>query len=301
MQRIKPDAFSNIHWDDVRVFLALCRAKTMGEAARALSVNTSTVSRRLVQLEEALDASLFERGRDGLKPTEAAAELMSRAEQMESAFALFANTADALEREVSGLVRITCPPDMADVVVLPMLRGLFDAYPELRVVLDPDESTANLNRREADLAVRVGRPVRGDMVARKLLDVCFVPAVAPAHKARFPRTGSPDDVPWIGWGDRFIETPPARWLDAHVAAEPVLRTDRLTTQIAAVQQGLGVALVPEPSIAHYGLERLAFDGVMTPAVPIYLVAHQLLRSVPRVRVVWDALVAWAVDGPPQTG
>jgi DNA-binding transcriptional LysR family regulator len=290
---MKPDTLSRIHWDDVRVFLALYRARTMGEAARALGVDTSTVSRRLVQLEEALDAALFARGRDGVRPTEAAEELLARAEQVEAAFASFANTADALEREVSGVVRVTCPPDMAAVVVLPVLEGLFEAHPELRVVLDPGESTADLGRREADLAVRVSRPTRGDMITRKLLDVRFLPAASPTYRAGLPEAAAPDDVRWIGWGDGFREAPPARWLDAHVSREPVLRTDRLTTQIEAARQGLGVALVPEPSIAHYGLAPLAFEGVATPSAPVYLVAHELLRGVPRVRVVWDALVAWA--------
>ena len=49
----------------------------MAEAARTLAVNTSTVSRRLVLLEEALDTTLFDRGRDGLRPTAAAHDLLN--------------------------------------------------------------------------------------------------------------------------------------------------------------------------------------------------------------------------------
>src|SRR5262249_53240069 len=56
---------ASMQWDDVRLFLALCRARTVGRAARTLGVDASTVSRRLVTLEETLGASLFDRGRDG--------------------------------------------------------------------------------------------------------------------------------------------------------------------------------------------------------------------------------------------
>ena len=61
-----------MQWDDVRLFLALHRVRTVGAAARALGVDPSTVSRRLVALEEALAATLFDRGREGIAPTEAA-------------------------------------------------------------------------------------------------------------------------------------------------------------------------------------------------------------------------------------
>ena len=49
-------------WDDVKLFLALCRSRTVGAAAQALQVDASTVSRRLATLEEVLATSLFDRG-----------------------------------------------------------------------------------------------------------------------------------------------------------------------------------------------------------------------------------------------
>ena len=60
----------------MRLFLALCRARHQGGAAEALGVDASTVSRRLAAMEEVLSVTLFERGRDGIAPTEAAEELM---------------------------------------------------------------------------------------------------------------------------------------------------------------------------------------------------------------------------------
>ena len=56
-------------WDDIRVFLALWRARSLGQAATRLGVDISTASRRLVALEEQLGARLFERTRQGLAPS----------------------------------------------------------------------------------------------------------------------------------------------------------------------------------------------------------------------------------------
>ena len=105
------------------------------------------------------------------------------------------------------------------------------------------------------------------------------------------------DAPWIGWGERYAGVPAARWLAQHGGGvEPVLLSDRLTTQIAAVRAGLGVALVPSPSLAYYGLVPVAFAEPLreaagaSPVDDLFLVSHSALRDVPRVRVVWDGLV-----------
>src|SRR5512139_1129317 len=97
MQRNR-NAMRSLRWDDVRLFLALCRSRTTAHAARALGVDSSTVSRRLSALETSLSATLFERGRDGIAPTKAAEDLMPVAEEIEHAMARFANAADGLER-----------------------------------------------------------------------------------------------------------------------------------------------------------------------------------------------------------
>lgn len=279
-------------WDDVRLFLVLYRARTMTEAAARLGVNASTASRRLVQLEEALDMALFERGRNGLRPTPAADNLLPTAEIAEQGVHEFASVADSLERDVAGVVRMTCPSDVADVIVLPILQRLFKRHPELRVALDPGEAMVDLNRHEADLALRVVRPTRGDLVVKHLLSVEWQPATSAALAARLRPVRNLSELPWIGWGERLRNTPASRWLEEHACADPVLRTDSLNTHIAAAKAGLGVALVPAPSVEHYRLTALPLPR-STPSVPrddLFLLTHRTLRSVPRIRVVWDAIM-----------
>src|SRR6185369_16099801 len=92
-----------LKWDDVRLFLALCRAQTVSEAGRALGVDSSTVSRRLNTLEQVLSTSLFDRGHEGISATKAAEDLLPVTEEIESVMLRFASAADGLEREVAGL------------------------------------------------------------------------------------------------------------------------------------------------------------------------------------------------------
>jgi DNA-binding transcriptional LysR family regulator len=270
----------------------------VGGAAKSLGVDASTVSRRLVAMEETIAATLFDRGRDGITPTKVAEDLMQVAEEMEQVMMRFTNAAEGLEREVSGVVRITCPPDMAQVVLVPLLRDLLAQHPALRFELDPGETLLDLTRREADLALRTVRPTRGDLVVTKLMTVRWLVAATPElSRALGGRMRNWTDAPWIGWGERLSSLRAARWLTKHVkSAVPIVRSDSLLFQLALVAIGVGVALVPEPSMKHYGLVALKLSAPLRaaaaewPVDEVFLVTHRALRNVPRVHVVWELLV-----------
>jgi DNA-binding transcriptional LysR family regulator len=307
MQRqAQPTANEPLHWDDVRLFLALCRSRTVGEAGRTLRVDSSTVSRRLTALEAALAVTLFDRNHEGIAATKSAEDLLPVAEEMEAAMLRFAQAADGLEREVAGLVRIACPPDVANVVIAPLLRELLALHPALRVEIAPGEAVLDLTRREADLALRTVRPAQGDLLVTRLTSVRWV-LVASAKLAREVGTlRSWGDAPWIGWGPRLSLIGPAKWLETYAKGiDPVVRSDSLMVQIAAVSAGVGVALVPEPSARHYGLvpvklaPSLRADAANWPTDELFLVTLRALREVPRVRALWELLLQRAGGRPPR--
>jgi DNA-binding transcriptional LysR family regulator len=292
-----PGLPANLPWDDVRVFLALYRAPTVGAAARQLGIDASTASRRLALLEDAVQASLFDRGRNGLRPTQAADDLMPIAEETEAVIQRFTTAAEGLERAVSGVVRIACPPDVAEVIVAPVLRALAGRHAGLRFQVEAGEAVLDLTRREADVALRTVRPAGGDLVPVRLRAVSWVIAAARGVAAELGTLRRWSDAPWIGWTERFAGLPPARWLAVHVAGEPILRCDSLAVQVATARAGLGVALVPAPSVAHFELAevrtapRLRAGVAALPVDELFLVTHRALRGVPRVRAVWNELVA----------
>jgi len=300
--RTKKPPTEPLHWEDIRLFLALCRASTLGEAAARLRVDASTASRRLVQLEERLAVTLFDRGRNGIALTKAAEDLLPLAEEIDALTNRFANAADALEREVSGVVRITCSPDVAQVMVAPLLPRLFERYPNLRVALEPSESVLDLTRREADLALRTVRPTRGDLIVKRVATVRWQLVGTPALVRELGTLRAFGDARWVSWGERFAGIPAARWVKARIqGAEPALRSDSLSAQLAAIGAGAGIGLLPEPSAKHYGLVPVKLSAALREAVSewpsddLFLVTHRALREVPRVRAIWDLLEKRAAD------
>jgi DNA-binding transcriptional LysR family regulator len=225
---------------------------------------------------------------------EAAERLMPVAEEIEAAMARFATEAEGLERSISGLVRVACPPDLAEVMIAPLVPELRERHPALRIDIHPGETVLDLTRREADLALRTVRPVRGDLVVTRIGAVRWVVVAAPEVARALGTLRAWSDAPWVGFGERLSSIAPARWLARHApGAEPVVRSDSLTLQIALARRGVGVALVPEPSMAHFGLvpvktgAGLREDAEAWPSDELFLVTHRALRQVPRVRVVWD--------------
>lgn len=292
----KEVATSPLHWDDVRLFLALCRARTLGEAGRVLGVDQSTVSRRLVALEESVAASLFERGRSGIAATAAAEALLPVAEEIEHAMSRFAGAAEALERDVRGIVRVACPPDAAEVLIAPHLPALLARHPGLQIELQSGEEVVDVARRLTDIALRVVRPQSGDLVMRTLAPVDWALAATPALAKKLGTLRSWKGIPWVTFGERFAHIPAARWVREHALEDAVVRSDSLRLQIAVVCSGLGVALIPSKSLAHYGLAPVKVGAKLRrsmsdwPRDDLFLVTHRAIRNVPRVRAVWDFLV-----------
>ena len=281
-------------WDDVQLFLSLVRTRRLAVTGRALSCDTSTVSRRLGKLEALLDVALFDRTREGLVPTAASQRLLAAAEEMERASHVFRRELDGLEREVEGAVKLSVPPGVAESFVTPMLVGLRARHPRLRFEVDANVRQADLTRREADLAIRTIRPTGGPLVRKMLARVRWVPMGLPELAARGPLE-SWSDVPWLGWGFGLEQLHAAKWL-AKRGVEPVLRTNSFVMQVSSMQQGLGVALVPEPYAPVYRLEplrlsrKLQADAGSLPVDELWLATHEALRQVPRVAAVWDFIV-----------
>ncbi|MFO0748320.1 MAG: LysR family transcriptional regulator [Myxococcota bacterium] len=283
-------------WDDVKVFLALWRERSYKAAGARLGVVGSTVGRRLDALEAALGARLFDRTPDGVLPTAAAESLVPHAERFEQAALGLGSAVAGLETAVEGVVRLTAPPGIMDVFVVPRMPTLLARHPGLRLELDGSVGYADLTRREADLALRATRPSSGDLVAVKIASEPDTLFAAPelARKARRWKTLA--GAPVIAWGQDLAHIPSARWLAAAAPeATVVLRTSQIGAQIAAAKAGLGLVVLPHAYGAETGLAAVRLAPALLGALPeaplqhLWLVGHRALREVPRVAAVWSFL------------
>ena len=150
-----------MNWDDIRIFLAVARSGQILGAAKRLSLNHTTVARRLTALETALSTTLLTRRTNGSTLTQAGEEFLLAAERMEAEMLAARAHVGNADIAVSGTVRIGAPDGFGVAFLAARLGALAVRHPELVVQLVPVPRSFSLSRREADIAITVQRPAEG--------------------------------------------------------------------------------------------------------------------------------------------
>lgn len=276
-----------LDWEDVRYFVTLVRHRTLAATARALKVNHATVSRRVDKLEASLGRSLFERGLDGYALTAAGEAVLNEAVTMEEAAAAFSRRLES-GAEISGLVRITAARILADMYVVQRLGGLIAKYPELNIEIVAESRNLSLARHEADLALRLGRPAKGELIARRIAVVSYA---LYASRAYLKRMESGETPVFVGFDEDSETLPEATWAKRALADRRlILRSNSQMSQAAAARGGFGIALLPN-LIAQDMPDLVRVDLLDTPPTrELWLLMRPDVAKIPKVRIVADYLI-----------
>ncbi|NTJ66171.1 LysR family transcriptional regulator [Agrobacterium rhizogenes] len=227
-------------WEDIRIFIALARHGSLSAAARALSVNHATIARRIASLERTLGERLVERRPDGYVLTLAGNRALQAASDMETAAAtLRRGGADESPR---GVVRLSATPGLAQSFLVERLARLAARHSGLDIEVATDVRLVSLERREADIALRLGRPQDGDVVAKRLVNFGFG-FYASSEWCHWLENGVAPV--FVGFDEANAHLPEAIWLARRFPeARTAFRTSNQFAQAAAAKADAGVALLP---------------------------------------------------------
>jgi DNA-binding transcriptional LysR family regulator len=277
-----PNGSLAMDWDDARVFLAVARAGSLRAAGRALGLSQPTVGRRLAAFEAAFGGPpLFDRLPEGLRLNPAGAALIAAAEQLE-------NAALALERRrvagspgLRGTVRVSVGEWAAGFLARSLAGpGAAALPPGITLELVESQQTANLARREADLAVRHHPPESGDLYIAKL--GVFAAAVYCCRDCMRDA--------WVTYTEEQAHYPTARWVQQQLQEKGgavAVRASNMAMQLQAIRAGAGRGILPcfvgDPDPA---LQRLTAP-VPEIAAEYWVIVHRDLRRAACVRAVID--------------
>lgn len=282
-------------WNDTKAFLAVARGGSTLAAAKALGVNQTTAARRIEALEAALGLKLFERGQTGSRLTEAGQDLLLEAEKVERAARGLASRAEAYQRGLTGVIKLTATEVVANTSVTPAIGAFRPLYPDLQINLLITDQMLDIAAGEADLAIRSGieMPV-SDLVARKIADYDFALYCNRDYAARCGTPASPAalcDHELIGADGAAGDLPGVRWMFAHAAGKaPATRSSSMTNLIHAVRAGLGIAPLPclladaDPSLIRCS------EPIAEAQSHSWVVTRRELKDTPRIRAFIDFLV-----------
>lgn len=278
-------------WNDIKVFLAIARARTLGGAARGIGQSQPTMGRRLKLLEQQLGHALFQRSAEGFVLTDEGEMLLAHAERIEEETLALERTLAGQATALEGQLRVSSSDWFGVHMLTPVFAEFTKAHPGVSVELVTDARLFSLARREADLVFRIRAFDEAGVVQRKLMHVDY--ALYRAKGTRVPRIAECDGsgCALITLDAAYGDFPDARWLrkllpKAHVA----FTSNSREAQARMCAAGAGLAVLPRPLGDRVaGLVRVEVD-VPPPGRDVWVGYHRDLRRLGRLRALLDLTI-----------
>ena len=178
----------------LRIVTLVAQQGSFAAAARALSVDPSSVSRTVAAVEANLGLRLFQRSTRSLSVTEEGevylARLVSLLEELDHA----QDEARAVSRHPAGTVRLTASVAFAHKCIVPHLAEFTARYPDISLEILPSDANLNLAADSIDLAIRLAPEPSGDLISTKLMGTRYRVVASPQYLADSPPLSAPTDL-----------------------------------------------------------------------------------------------------------
>ncbi len=280
----------DIDWNDLRYVLVLAQHQTMVAAADVLRVHQTTISRRIVALEERLETRLFDRIDGRFAPTTRGMIVIRRAQDMDTARLALADDLTHNPAHGRAVVRLSVIQTFVTGFLSRHLAAFPKEYPNIQLELICENRPSVLEHREADIAIRYVRPAQGQSMVRKI-GVLGSAVYAPKALLR-PGVDWQRDLPWIGFAQIADRWPEFKWIETHVPPERVAVTvngGAAYTELVARGYGAGILTCVEGD----ALPNLARLSGASPLIvrEIWLLVLPELRRNATVRKALDWIAA----------
>lgn len=278
-------------WDDMRVFLTLARAESLGRAGQVLKMDPATVGRRVARLETRLGRRLFQRSHQGYALTDDGLRLLPHAEAAQ-AHMRAAEAPSSLGEGLSGQIRLGAPDGCATYLLPQVLAQICRSNPALEVQVVALPRVFNLSRREADMAIAVSAPQAGRLTVAKIADYHLHFAASRAYLDHAPPIARLADLHahrLVGYIPDMIFDRELDYLAAQDAPLAQVTSNSVPVQVNLLRQGAGLGVVHDFALPHAPELRavLVDDFCLTRA--FYLIRHADDRNNARLGRFADAL------------
>lgn len=273
---------NSLDWNDLRYVTAVAHGKSAAGAARLLGVSNATVLRRLQALEQHIGTPLFYRLPTGYTPTDAGRQLAEMGTSIDSALTDVRRNIDGHSTELKGTVRFTTTDSLASALMPAILLGFRQRYPEIKVDMVVTSSRLDLDRRDADVALRPTVEPPESWVGTKLGNLPMG-LYASAVYLEGRRGEDWRHFDWLLPGGSLSQRSPIQWLKSQVPEERcVMTVDSFATLRELVIAGVGATVLPDFAARDERLQLIqALPSHMTGAV--WLLTHTNLRDAQRIK------------------
>lgn len=233
-----------MNWDQLRFFLAVAKLGSLNAAARALQVSQPTVWRRIYDLEQALQTSLFDTNRSGYTVTPAGLKLIPLAEQM----ATVATEIKVAVQEGSGLsgtVRLSAPEILSTQLASEVIYPLSKKHPSLVVKLFTASPLTTTS--DTDIAILWNKSIQGNYSCLAEYSVPFALYGTESYLENhvgIEKDTKLEDHLLIDFDDNGEHLAPSSWYKKSTAMTRVFRSNSPQARLTAAINNMGLALLP---------------------------------------------------------
>lgn len=277
-------------WNDLRLFLLFLRTGSTRRAAEALGVSHSTVARRLDALSSIAGGPLYLRIHGELQVTSAGQEILNTAHNIEEEMLSLERRAFGKNQELSGPVVLSTGDVLSGPQILDILNGFRRKHPNVDLRLITSFSLSDLDRREADLALRFGESPSDHLIGRKLTHTARAIYASHEYFKKLKADPAFEGAGWISFSpdvssETWKKSTPFRSLPTNI------RITDMRTQQVACRSGLGIVMLPcvlcdpDPELVRIS------EPEFVPRQDLWLLRHAELRDNAKVRTLSDHIAA----------
>lgn len=282
-----------VHWDDLKIFLAVARSESLSGAGRQLKVDPATVGRRVARLEAAYGAPLFAKSPTGYALTDTGQRLMSHAVRAEQAMQSAAEEIRGRSGGLTGQIRLGAPDGSANFLLPQVCDRISDDNPELDIQIVALPRVFNLTRREADMVVAVSRPTAGRLTVQKVCDYKLHLAASQKYLRKHAPIETLEDLKGhkiVGYIPDMIFDKELDYLDETGVERVNLASNSVSVQINWVRHGAGIGIVHDFAMPWTRGVQKILTGQFSLARSFYLLRHADDRRLERLNRFAAALV-----------
>jgi DNA-binding transcriptional LysR family regulator len=291
--------------NDLAFFVAVAEHRGFAAAGRALNIPKSRLSRRIALLEDELGVRLVQRSTRQFAVTELGQQFLAHCQAMLAEARAAEDTIATQRAEPRGLVRVSCPVEIAQNLVAHCLADFLAACPRVRVQLLVSNRRYDLLTENVDIAIRV-RPVPemdAELVTRTLGRAHRVMVASPAYLDLHGRPQHPRDLAAHRMLSLVEMETVQTWTffprggteagNVRVEVEPALLCGEFNVLLQTALAGQGVTGLPVsvcgPAVRDGRLEHLLPDWQSSDSL-LHLVYPSRRGMLPAVRALVDFLV-----------
>ena len=233
------------------LFVTVAHTGSFTTAAQRLNMPTTTLSRRIQELEEALGVRLLNRTTRSLSLTDAGERYLAEVEPIVAAVDEANRSIGQLRQTITGRLRLTAPYFLADLFLADWVIEFQKAQPQVTVELQLDNHMLDLPGSGIDLAVRAGTMGDSSMIARHLFDVEWLLVVSPVFLYEVAPITSPADLTNLAAITTAVDPSRVTWHlgsgDEETSLRPkvTMQVNDLRIAAKAARAGLGIARLPQ--------------------------------------------------------